>query len=94
MLFSFAPPGSYINAREIDDPDEIAKMIDHYMHDIDDYANFFKWTKYYYYQRDIEDPESRALCNLCKALNDPVKMAEKKTYSNIKQWWNGNMEYC
>lgn len=69
--------------------------IDQLMKNIDEYAKYFKWSKYYSYQRDVETQETQSFCNLCKALNDPVKMSQDKTYGDMKTWWNGeNTNYC
>lgn len=88
--FRFAPPGSFINAREINNADKLAKLMHRLMNNFDEYASYFKWTNYYSYQRDIETPETHAFCLMCKALNDPIKMSTHKTYANFNKWWNGN----
>jgi len=93
-IFRFAPPGSYINAREAKDADQVADLMHHLMTNPDEYSSYFKWTKYYMYQRDIETPDTQAFCLMCKALNDREMMSTHKTYSDFNKWWNGDTVNC
>lgn len=89
------PPGAYLNAREFKNADELAERMIEIMGNIEEYSTFFRWRNYYKYQRDIETPDTRASCRMCKALNDPVMMSEHKSYENFIKWWNGDkVNYC
>lgn len=77
----FAPPNSYINARDYDSPKKLAEYI-LFLDSTDSlYIRYFEWKKHF----DILLPDHYGLCDLCRMAHDTT--AAFKIYSDIKQWW-------
>ncbi|KAI5651363.1 glycosyltransferase family 10 (fucosyltransferase) c-term domain-containing protein [Phthorimaea operculella] len=65
----FLPPGSYLNARELE-PRSLAKKIGLAVSNPDVYAEYFKWRHLY---RITSNEEHHPFCQLCEMLNKIVK---------------------
>ncbi len=83
----FAPPYSYINARDFDSPQKLADYILLLNRTDNLYAKYFKWKKYV----DVVSVDNYGLCDLCRMAHDIT--LPSKIYTDIKQWWVGN-EIC
>jgi hypothetical protein len=83
----FAPPYSYINARDFDSPQKLADYILLLNKTDNLYANYFKWKKYF----DVVSVDNYGLCDLCRMAHDIT--LPSKIYTDIKKWWVGN-EIC
>jgi alpha-1,3-fucosyltransferase len=81
-----APQHSYIDARDFDSPEELAKYLFYLDKNETAYAEYFEWKKYFKVNWD-----HRVFCQLCEALNDVTKPS--KTYPDIKSWWV-NESHC
>lgn len=88
FCFRFAPPNSYINAREMSAKD-LASLIHRLVNNIDEYAEYLKWQQYYSYHSVYDSYETHPLCKLCKALNDPLMTDTPRVRGDIRSWWNG-----
>lgn len=77
----FAPPNSYINAKDFGSPKELADYL--MMLDKSDemYARYFDWKKNY----DIIFPDMYGFCQLCQMAHD--NSLPPKVYRDISQWW-------
>ncbi|XP_046636972.1 alpha-(1,3)-fucosyltransferase C-like [Daphnia pulicaria] len=77
----FAPPHSYINARDFHSPKELADYLILLDKSDDLYARYFDWKRDYY----VSVPDYYGWCELCRMAHDntlPIKV-----YHDIKQWW-------
>ena len=81
---NFAPPHSYINARDFETPQLLADYLLKLSQNRDLYARYFDWKRDY----DLE-PLAIQLkeqwCKLCLMLNDPTLSA--KSYPDVEKWW-------
>ncbi|KAK4006377.1 hypothetical protein OUZ56_011530 [Daphnia magna] len=77
----FAPPDSYINARDYDSPKNLAEYILFLDNTDTVYIRYFEWKKNF----DILLPDYYGLCDLCRMAHDTTWPS--KIYSDIKQWW-------
>ena len=84
----FAPPYSYINAKDFNSPKELANYL--LMLDREDklYAEYFKWKRHY----QVTMPDMYGLCDLCRMANDDK--LPPKIYHDIKKWWLMDGEGC
>lgn len=84
----FAPPHSYIDARDFASPEELAS----YLMKIDKsdhlYAQYFQWKKYY----TVDVPDWRGWCDLCRMAND--NSLPPKIYPDMKKWWYEDAGEC
>ena len=78
----FAPPHSYINARDFSSAKELAAYL--LLLDKSDelYAKYFDWKQEYY----IIMPDLYGMCDLCRLAND--KSMPPKVYDDITDWWS------
>jgi alpha-1,3-fucosyltransferase len=86
----FAPPNSYINARDFSSPKELAEYIILLNRTDELYASYFSWKNEYY----MSVPDMYGWCELCIKAND-INLPSK-IYRDIKQWWmddGGKCEY-
>ncbi len=74
-----APPGSYINARDFESAEALAKYLHYLDFHPDEYAKYFKWKEQY------EVVPSEGWCSLCTKLK---KNRGSKSYFNIWKWWH------
>ncbi|XP_077284848.1 alpha-(1,3)-fucosyltransferase C-like isoform X2 [Arctopsyche grandis] len=81
----FIPPNSYLDASSYR-AEDLAKVLNDYMNNKNEYEKFFKWKNYYKYHSYDDSPETHQACLLCEALN---KNLATKTYYNFREWWNG-----
>ncbi len=84
----FAPPNSYINARDFDSPKKLAEYL--ILLDKSDalYASYFSWKKNYY----VSVPDMFGWCELCRMSHD--KNLPSKVYPDIKKWWISDAGEC
>ncbi|XP_057368513.1 alpha-(1,3)-fucosyltransferase C-like [Daphnia carinata] len=77
----FAPPHSYINARDFGSPKELADYLILLNNTETLYTSYFDWKKDY----EIVRTDMSGWCDLCQlAHNDSLPV---KVYPDIKQWW-------
>ncbi|KAL4713493.1 hypothetical protein ACJJTC_010478 [Scirpophaga incertulas] len=77
----FLPPGSYINAKELQ-AEEVAKLMNKAITNSNIYETYFRWHNHYSYR---EAYEGTNVCELCKILNSPPTFTAKV---NFRKWWN------
>jgi alpha-1,3-fucosyltransferase len=77
----FAPPNSYINARDFSSPKELAEYLMLLNRTDSLYASYFHWKNDFY----ISVPDMYGWCELCIMAND--RNLPPKVYHDIKQWW-------
>jgi hypothetical protein len=64
----FAPPHSYINARDFKTPQLLAEYLLQLSRDLDRYSRYFDWRGEFNMDRDPAEP----WCKLCEMINDPT----------------------
>jgi alpha-1,3-fucosyltransferase len=77
----FAPPHSYINARDFNSPKDLAEYLMELNRSDSLYASYFYWKNEYY----ISVPDLYGWCELCVMAHD--RNLPSKVYHDIKQWW-------
>jgi alpha-1,3-fucosyltransferase len=77
----FAPPHSYINAREFSSPKDLAEYLVELDKSDSMYASYFNWKKEFY----ILVPDMYGWCELCVMAHE--HNLPTKVYHDIKQWW-------
>ncbi len=77
----FAPPNSFINARDFNSPRELADYILLLNSTDTMYAKYFEWKTDY----EIILSDNSGLCDLCRMAHD--KTLPSKTYNDIQHWW-------
>lgn len=84
----FAPPHSYINARDFESPKALADYL--MLLDKSDslYAKYFDWKKDYY----VSVPDFYGWCELCRMAHDST--LPRKVYHDIKRWWMMDAGNC
>lgn len=84
----FAPPHSYINARDFTSPRELSAYL--LLLDKSDelYARYFDWKKDFF----VTMPDLYGLCDLCRLANDET--LPPKVYSDITEWWSTGNGLC
>ncbi|XP_057367386.1 alpha-(1,3)-fucosyltransferase C-like [Daphnia carinata] len=84
----FAPPHSYINARDFESPKALADYL--MLLDKSDnlYAKYLDWKKDYY----VSVPDFYGWCELCRMAHDTT--LPRKVYHDIKQWWMQDAGNC
>ncbi|XP_013189108.1 alpha-(1,3)-fucosyltransferase C-like [Amyelois transitella] len=83
----FLPKGSYLNARTMG-PTNLAHKMFELMTDLNAYAQYFKWKKYYSYHYRHESPDTDDYCKFCAMLNDEELFKRKSYYANMRIWWS------
>ena len=81
---NFAPPHSYINARDFGTPQLLADYLLKLSQNRDLYARFFDWRGEFDLLSNVIYSKER-WCDLCKMLHDPTWPA--KSYPDIEKWW-------
>ena len=77
----FAPPGSYINARDFKSPKELADYLILLNNTETLYASYFDWKKDF----RVMKSDMSGWCDLCQlAHNESLPI---KVYPDIKRWW-------
>ncbi len=84
----FAPPNSYINARDFNSPKDLADYLIELNRTDSLYASYFYWKNEYY----ISVPDMYGWCELCVMAHD--RNLPSKIYHDIKQWWMMGNEKC
>lgn len=79
----FAPPGSFINARDYSSPKELADYLLMLNRTDELYAKYFDWKKDF----EILTVDNYGICDLCRMAHDET--LPSKVYSDIKEWWMG-----
>lgn len=77
----FAPPNSYINARDFSSPKELTKYLIILNKSDSLYASYFSWKNEYH----ISVPDMYGWCELCFMAHD--SKLPSKVYPDIKNWW-------
>ncbi|KAL3286435.1 hypothetical protein HHI36_000943 [Cryptolaemus montrouzieri] len=77
---NIAPPNSYINVRNYRNISEFIEYIKQLDENPELYLRYLQWKK----ENVIEIYPQKALCDLCKKLNE-VKVY--KTYKDLMSWW-------
>ncbi len=80
----FAPPHSYINARDFETPQLLADYLFKLSRSPDLYSRFFDWRGEFDILPSIIYAKER-WCEMCKMLHDPK--SPPKTYLDIEKWW-------
>ena len=80
-----APPHSFINALDYLDPKDLAEYLNYLISNQTAYNEYFWWKPYYTVYKDEPKNFARAMCQMCEALNDPIK--KTSVYENISDWW-------
>ena len=80
-----APPKSYIDALNFANPKHLAKHLNYLISNSTAYNEYFQWKKYFDVKGVEDENFAKAMCQLCKALND--KSRPEKHYENIEKWW-------
>ncbi|XP_046448041.1 alpha-(1,3)-fucosyltransferase C-like isoform X1 [Daphnia pulex] len=75
----FAPPHSFINARDFQTPKLLAEYLVKLSENLDLYSKYFDWRGEFNLKR------GSGWCKLCEMLNDSV--AERKSYPVIEEWF-------
>ena len=75
----FAPPNSYINARDFQTPKLLAEYLLKLSRNLELYSQYFNWRGEFNLKRNS------GWCHLCEMLNDPT--ARKKSYPIIEEWF-------
>jgi alpha-1,3-fucosyltransferase len=80
-----APPHSFINALDYQDPKDLANYLNYLISNQTAYNEYFQWTSPFNVYKNTDENFSRAMCQACAALNEnPPK---PKVYKDIKKWW-------
>ncbi|XP_047024607.1 alpha-(1,3)-fucosyltransferase C-like [Helicoverpa zea] len=82
----FLPEQSYLNARDFT-TDELAGTINDLINNPDDYAEYFRWKKYYSYHKTTKVKETNEYCQMCAALNDDKLIETTSVYDSFKEFW-------
>jgi alpha-1,3-fucosyltransferase len=84
----YAPPNSYINARDFESPKKLAEYL--ILLDKSEilYSSYFSWKKDYY----VSVPDMYGWCELCSMIHD--SNIPPKVYPDIKQWWMSEAGKC
>ncbi|XP_046452084.1 alpha-(1,3)-fucosyltransferase C-like [Daphnia pulex] len=84
----YAPPNSYINARDFASPKQLAEYL--MLLDKSDslYASYFSWKKDYY----VSVPDMFGWCELCRMIHD--SSLPRQVYPDIKKWWMSEAGKC
>lgn len=77
----FAPPHSYINARDFNSPRELAQYLLLLNKTDTLYAAYFEWKE----QFDVLLVDNYGLCELCQMAHNAI--LPSKSYRDIKKWW-------
>jgi hypothetical protein len=84
----FAPPHSYINARDFGSPKELADYLILLNNTDSLYASYFDWKKEF----EVVKTDMSGWCDLCQlAHNDSLP---PKVYPDIKRWWMLGQAEC
>jgi hypothetical protein len=75
----FAPPHSYINARDFQTPRQLADYLLELSQNPEQYSKYFDWRREFNLKRDS------GWCKLCEMLNEPI--VERKSYPLIEEWF-------
>lgn len=86
----FAPPGSYIDANDFENPTALAKHIQYLDANPKEYLKYFWWRTYYYVPR-YPAPSNEAFCQLCIKLHNPNLNVIQSVYGDVKKWWFNGM---
>lgn len=79
----FAPPNSYVNALDFENPKKLATYLKYLSQDLRRYQSFLQWKKYY----RINMETKRTVCTLCEVLH---KRNRPKIYSILSDWYAKN----
>jgi alpha-1,3-fucosyltransferase len=78
-----APPHSFINALDYENPKALADFLDKLDRNDTEYLSYFWWQ--HYYHAEHLHLQRLAFCDLCAKLHEDL---EPKSYPNFEQWWH------
>nr|XP_012217622.1 PREDICTED: alpha-(1,3)-fucosyltransferase C-like [Linepithema humile]XP_012217623.1 PREDICTED: alpha-(1,3)-fucosyltransferase C-like [Linepithema humile]XP_012217624.1 PREDICTED: alpha-(1,3)-fucosyltransferase C-like [Linepithema humile]XP_012217625.1 PREDICTED: alpha-(1,3)-fucosyltransferase C-like [Linepithema humile] len=79
----FAPPNSYVNALDFENPKKLATYLKYLSQDLRRYQSFLQWKKYYRVNMETK----RTVCTLCEVLH---KQNQPKMYPILSDWYAKN----
>ena len=65
-----APPHSFINALDYQDPKDLANYLNYLISNKTAYNEYFQWTSHFNVYKNTDENFSRAMCQACAALNE------------------------
>ncbi|XP_046642714.1 alpha-(1,3)-fucosyltransferase C-like [Daphnia pulicaria] len=85
----YLPAGSYVNARDFENPEALANHLKKLMANDTLYASYFQWRSQYV----VDAAPLDGWCHLCRLLQlmmlrDPLAN-EEKTILDVAAWWSG-----
>lgn len=80
----FAPPMSYINANDFDNPKQLASYLLFLDGNLTEYVKYFWWKKHYNILQDPH-PSHAAFCQLCIHLHNGYEPSDKR--QDVSNWW-------
>jgi alpha-1,3-fucosyltransferase len=83
---TFAPPHSFINAINFQNPKELANFIHSLDGNNSEYLSYFWWWDHF--QVVSIDFQRLSFCDLCAKLHESNQVT--KTYDNFAAWWHGD----
>jgi alpha-1,3-fucosyltransferase len=78
----FAPPHTYINARDFKTPKLLAEYLIHLRRNLDLYSRYFDWKGKFNLQSS-----SGWTCKLCQMLHADLRVTAAKSYEVIEKWF-------
>jgi hypothetical protein len=78
----FAPPHSYINARDFKTPKLLAEYLILLSRNLDLYSSYFDWKSKFNLQSSSGWP-----CKLCQMLHTDLRVTAAKNYEDIEEWF-------
>ncbi|XP_052752403.1 alpha-(1,3)-fucosyltransferase C-like [Galleria mellonella] len=83
----FMPEGIYLNARELG-AEKLAAKMSELINNPDEYAEYFRWKKYYSYYRRAQSVETDDYCGFCSLLNNEEMLQKTSVVENFREWWD------
>jgi len=84
-----APPNSYIDAKDFDSIEHLARYIKKVDSDPNLYNLYFWWKQHYWVQHDLH---KILFCNICHKLHD--RSVGAQVYRDIDGWYNADLPNC
>ncbi|XP_059047145.1 alpha-(1,3)-fucosyltransferase C-like [Achroia grisella] len=83
----FMPEGIYLNARELG-VEKLAAKMNELINNPEEYAEYFRWKKYYSYHKRAESIDTDDYCGFCSLLNNEEMLHKKSVLQNFRKWWD------
>jgi alpha-1,3-fucosyltransferase len=84
-----APPHSFINALDYQNPKALADYLIRLDQNETEYLSYFWWKDYYRVDSNVTRIRQRAFCDLCASLHED---ATSSSYSNFEEWFRGDAQ--